>query len=82
MTTDPKPSRPAHLQLVAVAWNLGWPIAAGVVLGSTVDEFLHSSPLATLSFSLGALAVGVRRLLDLGREATREHADTQPGGGA
>jgi F0F1-type ATP synthase assembly protein I len=69
---DPVHRRPAHLQILAVSWNFGWPIAAGVVAGHWVDEKVGSSPAATLLLGIGALAVSVRRLLDLGREEAEE----------
>lgn len=67
-----RPPRSAHLQLIAVAWNFGWPIAAGVALGHWLDLKLGSSPAATLGLGLGALVVAVWRLLVLSREEVQE----------
>jgi hypothetical protein len=61
-------TRAAHLQLLAVSWNFGWPIAAGVVLGYWIDGKLGSSPAATLLFGLGAMAASTWRLLALSRQ--------------
>lgn len=69
---DPGDNRPAHLQLLAVSWNLGWPVAAGVALGHWIDVRLGSSPAATLGLGLGAFAVAIRRILVLGREEIEE----------
>lgn len=67
--------RPAHLQLMAVSWNFGWPVAAGVVLGHWIDEKLGCSPAATLGLGIGALAVAVYRLVVLGRQEVAERAE-------
>ena len=69
---DPARKRPAHLELLAVSWNFGWPIAAGVIAGHWIDLHLGSSPAATLLLGIGALAVSVRRMIDLGREDVAE----------
>jgi hypothetical protein len=69
-------TRAAHLQLLAVSWNFGWPIAAGVALGYWIDEKLGSSPAAALLFGIGALAASTWRLLLLSkREQAARHAD-------
>jgi hypothetical protein len=69
-------TRAAHLQLLAVSWNFGWPIAAGVGLGYWIDESLGSSPAASLLFGIGALAASTRRLLMLSkREQAARHDD-------
>ncbi len=60
-------TRAAHLQLLAVSWNFGWPVAAGVVLGYWIDESLGSSPAATLLLGIGSMAVSTWRLLALSR---------------
>lgn len=65
---EPPRSRPVHLQLVAISWNFGWPIAAGVVFGHWLDGKLGTSPAATLLLGIGALAVSVWRLLELSRQ--------------
>ena len=70
-----RPPRPVHLQLMAVAWNFGGPIAAGVVVGHWLDVTIGSSPLATLGLGLGALALAVWRLLVLSRQESRELAE-------
>jgi hypothetical protein len=69
-------TRAAHLQILAVSWNFGWPIAAGVGLGYWIDESLGSSPAATLLFGIGALAASTWRLLLLSkREQAARQAD-------
>lgn len=69
-------TRAAHLQLLAVSWNFGWPIAAGVVLGYWIDDKLGSSPAATLVLGLGAMAASTWRLLALSRlEQAARRAD-------
>jgi hypothetical protein len=69
---DPGDNRPAHLQLLAVSWNLGWPVAAGVVLGHWIDVTVGSSPAATLGLGLGAFAMAIWRILVLGKEEIDE----------
>lgn len=73
--TDPARRRPAHLELLAISWNFGWPITAGVALGYWVDQKLGSSPAATLLFGIGALVVAVRRMLELGRQDVAEQRE-------
>lgn len=64
-------ARLARYQAAALAWNLGWPIAAGVVAGSWLDGRLGTSPLFILAFTLGALVATVRRLLQLTSRSQR-----------
>jgi hypothetical protein len=68
-------SRPAHLQLLAVSWNFGWPIAAGVVLGHWIDEKLGTSPAATLLIGIGSMAASTWRLVTLSRKEAAERGD-------
>lgn len=75
--SDPARQRPAHLELLAVSWNFGWPIAAGVIAGHWIDLQLGSSPAATLLLGIGALAVSVRRMIELGREDVAERRREQ-----
>lgn len=56
----------ARYQAIALAWNVGWPIAAGVIVGSWLDGKLGTSPLFILVFSLGSLVVTVYRLVQTG----------------
>lgn len=63
----PGDRRPAHLQLLAVAWNFGWPVAAGVALGHWLDERFGTSPAASLLLGIGALAAAAGRLVRLSR---------------
>ena len=69
---DPDRRAAAHLQLLGVAWNFGWPVTTGVALGWWLDTRFGTSPWATLGLGLGAMVVAVRRLLDLAREESRE----------
>lgn len=69
-------SRPAHLQLLAVSWNFGWPVAAGVALGHWIDEAVGSSPAATLTMGIGAMGAATWRLVSLSRQEQDErHQD-------
>jgi hypothetical protein len=69
-------TRAAHLQLLAVSWNFGWPIAAGVALGYWIDQHVGSSPAATLFLGIGAMAASTWRLLQLSKqEQAARHAD-------
>lgn len=71
--------RPAHLQILAVSWNLGWPIAGGVIFGYWIDGKLGSSPAATLLLGIGALTVSVWRLIELGRQEQDARLEQGPG---
>lgn len=70
--SEPARSRPAHLQLLAVSWNFGWPVAAGVALGHWIDEALGSSPVATLVLGIGAMGAATWRLVSLSRQEQDE----------
>lgn len=70
--SEPARSRPAHLQILAVSWNFGWPVAAGVALGHWIDEALGSSPAATLVLGIGAMAAATWRLVSLSRQEQDE----------
>ena len=73
MSDDRRP-RPAHLELLGIAWNFGWPIATGVLLGYWLDERLGTSPGLTLGFGIGAMAAAVQRLIGLTeRESVERH---------
>lgn len=74
MHEDP-PQRPAHLQLLAVSWNFGWPVAAGVMLGHWLDVHLQTSPLGTLGLGIGALGGAVWRLIVLSERERKERND-------
>ena len=50
-------------QLIALAWSLGWRIAAGIIIGYYVDQWLGSAPWLTLVLSITALVSGVRQML-------------------
>jgi len=67
----PERKRAAY-QAMAVAWSLGWPIAAGVLIGSWLDGYFDTSPLFILVFGLGALAAAVRQLIAIGTGAPRD----------
>jgi len=74
---EPGFQRPAHLQLLAVSWNFGWPVAAGVVLGHWIDESLGSSPAATLILGVGAMAAATWRLLSLSKQDAAERREEE-----
>lgn len=74
---EPGKSRPAHLQLLAISWNIGWPVAAGVMLGHWLDEKVGSSPLATLTFGLGAMAAAMWRMVNLGKREAAERREQE-----
>lgn len=69
--------RPAHVQLLAVSWNFGWPIAAGVGIGYWIDEHLGTSPLASLGLGLGAMIASISRLIRLSQEEARERRELE-----
>lgn len=78
--SEPRKSRPAHLQLIAISWNFGWPVAAGVMVGHWLDEKLGSSPLATLTLGLGAMAAAIWRLVSLGKQEVAERQQEEKEG--
>lgn len=73
--TEPPRRRSAHLELLAISWNFGWPIAAGVIFGHWLDIRFGSTPAATLLLGIGSLVVSVRRMIDLGREDSAGQRD-------
>ena len=50
-------------QLLALAWALGWRVAAGIIIGYYGDVWLGSAPWLTLLFSIAALVSAVRQML-------------------
>ena len=50
-------------ELMALAWSLGWRIAAGIIIGYYADQWLGSSPWLTLALSLAALVSAVRQMI-------------------
>lgn len=56
---------PRQMRAIAVAWHLGWPIAAGVVLGSWLDGLANTAPWLTLLVCMGAFVASVRRIIVL-----------------
>ena len=56
-------ARDANLEILSLAWSLGWRIAAGLLAGYYLDGWIGSTPLFTLLLSLAALAIGVRQIL-------------------
>lgn len=64
MPAGRQPDRGA-VRALGAAWALGWPIAAGVLVGYWIDETAGTAPWATLVLAVGALAAGVRRMLRL-----------------
>jgi F0F1-type ATP synthase assembly protein I len=69
--------RPAHLQLLAISWNFGWPVAAGVIAGYWIDDKLGSSPWVTLALGLGAMSAAVARLVRLSNDEARERREQE-----
>ena len=56
---------PSTSQLLAVAWGLGWRIAAGLLIGGYLDGKLSTAPFLALTLSMVALVSGVRHILKL-----------------
>jgi F0F1-type ATP synthase assembly protein I len=50
---------------LALAWSLGWRIAAGLIIGYQLDAWLGTSPWLTLLLAIAALVAAVRQLLVL-----------------
>ena len=65
-------------QALAIAWSLGWRVAAGILVGYYLDGWLGTSPWLTLSFSLAALASSVRAMILLSRVRTGDGPDPPP----
>ena len=61
-------------ELLALAWSLGWRIAAGLVIGYYADLWLGSGPWLTLLLSITALVAGVRQMIALLNEQSRSSA--------
>jgi len=73
------PSRPAHLEVLAIAWNFGWPVTAGVLLGYWIDQASGASPIFTLLLGLGAFAASIARLVQLSSRDSRERREGDDG---
>ncbi len=65
MPEDEESTDPRKLRAIAVAWHLGWPIAAGVIVGAWLDGRLGTAPWLTLIICLGAFVASVRRIIVL-----------------
>ena len=63
---------PGKTEALALAWSLGWRVAAGFVIGYYADAWLGTAPWLTLLFALGALVSVVRAMLVLLRQSTTE----------
>jgi len=64
-----------NVELLGLAWSLGWRIAAGLLVGYYLDRWLSTAPLFTLLLSIAALVVGVRQILRvLGSSGDRDAA--------
>jgi F0F1-type ATP synthase assembly protein I len=64
-------------EALAVAWSLGWRIAAGIIIGYYADKYLGTVPWLTLGFSMTALITGVRSMLKL-LASNSSHDETGP----
>jgi len=62
-------------QALAIAWSLGWRVAAGILVGYYLDQWLGTSPWLTLAFSLAALASSVRAMILLSRARTGDEPE-------
>jgi F0F1-type ATP synthase assembly protein I len=65
-------------QALAIAWSLGWRVAAGILVGYYLDEWLGTSPWLTLVFSLAAFASSVRTMIALTRTREPDRSDRTP----
>jgi F0F1-type ATP synthase assembly protein I len=50
-------------EVLALAWSLGWRVAAGFVIGYYADAWMGTAPWFTLLFALAALVSVVRAML-------------------
>ena len=65
-------------QALAIAWSLGWRVAAGILVGYYLDQWLGTSPWLTLAFSLAALGSSVRAMILLSRARTGDEPAPPP----
>ena len=65
-------------QALAIAWSLGWRVAAGILVGYYLDGWLGTSPWLTLVFSLAAFASSVRAMILLSGEPTGDEPGPPP----
>ena len=77
--SEPERNRPAHLELLAVAWNFGWPVIVGALAGSWLDQRLGTSPVLALFLGLGSIAIGAWRLIVLARREAAERRRLEEG---
>lgn len=67
-----QPDRLAGMRYVAVGIEFGTTIAAAVVLGYYLDEYLGTAPWLTLLLAVGGLFGGLQRLIwSLKRHSSR-----------
>ena len=71
------PTKPAHLQILAMSWTMGWPIAAGVLVGLWIDSKLGTSPLLAVVLGIGSLAVSTWRIVQIAQTARRDELREQ-----
>ena len=62
-------------EALALAWSLGWRVAAGIAVGYYLDGWLGTAPWLTLLAALGALVSAVRTMI-VALEAPSERDDT------
>ena len=63
MAEPPARRGTAAYQALALAWSLGWRIAAGTLIGYYLDGWLGTSPWLTLTCSLSGMVVAVRQMI-------------------
>jgi len=68
--------------VLALAWSLGWRIAAGLVVGYYLDGWLGTSPVMTLTLAIAAMVLAVRQLLAVVNEGAHDDGSGEGGGTA
>jgi len=63
---------------LALAWSLGWRVAAGILAGYYLDGWLGTSPLLTLGLSLAALVSAVRAMILVSEDTQRPDEGNLP----
>jgi hypothetical protein len=61
-----------YLEVLGLAWGIGWRVAAGLFLGSFADSRLGTEPLFTLLCVLAAFLLAVVQLLRVLKRQSRD----------
>jgi hypothetical protein len=62
-----------NLEVLGLAWGIGWRVAAGLFLGSYADSRLDTGPVLTLLCVIASFVLAVVDLLRVLKRQSRDH---------